>query len=289
MIELFGTVYRLHPLFVLMMAAALLIGHFVELLVLFGVVVVHELGHVAAARWFGWRVREVRLLPFGGVAVADPADGADSVQETAVALAGPLQNLLMIGFAFFFRLAGWWADEWTDWFVRVNMTVGLFNLLPVEPLDGGRILSAWISRRASVWTTMNASGGIGLAGSLAMAVHAFLPFSSAGLKANLLAIAAFLAVHNATEWKNRHYRLLRFLVRRQREDGLLLARRLPARVIAVRDMPAKYGVFKRFMRERYQLVAVLDERGRVVRILSERELLDDFLQTNGAPAPNMLE
>jgi len=102
LIELFGTVYRLHPLFVLMMAAALLIGHFVELLVLFGVVVVHELGHVAAARWFGWRVREVRLLPFGGVAVADPADGADSVQETAVALAGPLQNLLMIGFAFFF-------------------------------------------------------------------------------------------------------------------------------------------------------------------------------------------
>ena len=289
MIELFGTVYRLHPLFVLMMAAAVLIGHFVELLVLFGVVVVHELGHVAAARWFGWRVTEVRLLPFGGVAAADPADGADSVQEMAVALAGPLQNLLMIGLAFFFRRAGWWAEDWTDFFVQVNMTVGLFNLLPVEPLDGGRVLSAWISRRAPVWTVLNATSWIGLAASLGMGFHALLSLPSAGLRANLLVIAGFLAFHNGFEWKNRHFRFFRFLIRRQRESGLWLARRLPARVIAVREPADKHCVFKRFMRERYQLVAVLDERGRIVRLLSERELLDDFLQTNGASAPNVLE
>jgi len=284
-----GTRFRLHPLFVLMMAVSVLIGHFVELIVLFGVVVVHELGHVAAARWFGWRVTEVRLLPFGGVAVAEPADGAGSGQEMAVALAGPLQNAAMIGLAFFFRRIGWWTDDWADYFIQVNTVIGLFNLLPAEPLDGGRILSAWISRRAAMWPAIVAGNWFGLAAAAGMALYALLRLPSAGLLANLLVIAGFLAAHNGYEWKNRHYRFLRFLIRRQREGGLLLARNSPSRIIAVREPYRRSELFKRFMRERYQLVAVLDDRGKVVRVLSERELLDDFLQTHGAAASNMLE
>lgn len=280
---------RLHPLFVLMMAASVLIGHFVELLVLFGVVVVHELGHAAAARWFGWRVLEIRLLPFGGVAVAEPADGADSAQEIIVALAGPLQNAGMIGLAFFFRQAGWWADDWTDFFVHVNATIALFNLLPAEPLDGGRLLSAWMSRRAAVWPALVAGSWIGIAVGAGLAVYAFLRLPAAGLLANLLVIAGFLAAHNGFEWKNRHFRFLRFLLRRQRESAALPDRQRPARVLVVREPFRRSEVFKRFMRERYQLVAVLDEGGKVVRVWSERELLDDFLQMHGAAASNMLE
>lgn len=289
MIRWSGTTFRLHPLFVLMMAASVMIGYFVELLVLFGVVVIHELGHAAAARFFGWRVLEVRLLPFGGVAVAEPADGADSVQEMAVALAGPLQNLLMIGLAFFFQRAGWWTEAWTDYFVQVNLTIGLFNLVPAEPLDGGRVLSAWISRRIAVWPALVAGSWIGLAVCGLMAAYAIVRLPTAGLFANLFVIIGFLAAHNGFEWKHRHFRFLRFLVRRQRESGLLLERHKPARVIAVREPIRPSAVFKRFMREKYQLVAILDERGKLRRVLSERELLDKFLQTHGDEGPNMLE
>lgn len=289
MIRWGGIRFRLHPLFVLMLAVSAMIGHFVELIVLFGVVLIHELGHVAAARWFGWRVLEVRLLPFGGVAVVDAADGANSRQEAAVALAGPLQNLVMIGLAFFFRRAGFWPDDWADYFIQVNLAIGLFNLLPAEPLDGGKVLSAWVSRHAAMWPTLLAGSVIGLIISAGMAVYALMQWPDAGLKANLLLITGFLAFHNAYEWKNRHFRFLRFLLRRQRDGGLLSERQQAANVIAALEPLPANAIFKRFMRERYHLIAVLDDRGKVRRVYSEKELLDDFFHANGAPAPNMLE
>lgn len=289
MIRLGGTVCRLHPLFVLMMVAAVMIGHIVELLILFGVVVIHELGHVAAARLFGWRVLEVQLLPFGGVAVMDPADGADSLQEMAVALAGPLQNLLMIGLAFFFRQTGWWTEDWTAYFVQVNATIALFNLLPAEPLDGGRLLSAWMMRHMAVWPSLAAGSWVSMILCAGMAVYAMLQTSTAGLQANLFVIAGFLAFHNVMAWRNRHFRFLRFLIRRQRESGLLLDRQRPGRFIAVREPYATGAVCKRFMREQYQLVAVLDGRGKIRRLHTEQEVLEDLLQMHGDTGPNVLE
>lgn len=289
MIKWGGTIFRLHPLFVLMMAAAVMIGHFVELLVLFGVVVIHELGHVVAARLLGWRVLEVQLLPFGGVAVMEAADGADSLQEMVVALAGPLQNLLMIGLAFFFRQTGWWTEAWTAYFVQVNATIALFNLLPAEPLDGGRLLSAWIMRRTAVWPALAAGSWIGMIMSAGMAVYALLQLPAAGLKANLFVIIGFLAFHNGMMWRNRHFRFFRFLIRRQREHDLLLDRQRPVRMLTARESFRRSAVCKRFMRERYQLIAVLDERGKLKRIHSEKELLDDMLQMHGDTGTNMLE
>lgn len=289
MIKWGGTVIRLHPLFVLMMAAAVMIGHFVELVVLFGVVVIHELGHVAAARLFGWRVLEVQLLPFGGVAVMEPADGANSVQEMAVALAGPLQNLLMIGLAFFFRQTGWWTEAWTAYFVQVNATIALFNLLPAEPLDGGRVLSAWMMRRLAVWPALAAGSWISLLLCGGLAAYAVLRMPATGLQANLFVIIGFLAFHNAMAWKNRHFRFLRFLIRRQRESGLLLDRQRPGRFIAVREPFNNGAACKRFVREQYQLIAVLDERGKLKRIRTEQELLDELLQFHGDTGANVLE
>ena len=75
--------------------ASIVTGYFVELITLFAIVFVHELGHVAAARGFGWNVLEVKLLPFGGVAEVEEAGSLPSKEEAIVAIAGPLQNLWM--------------------------------------------------------------------------------------------------------------------------------------------------------------------------------------------------
>ncbi|MEE2779452.1 MAG: site-2 protease family protein [Myxococcota bacterium] len=112
--------------------------------ILFGSVLVHELGHALVARRCGVETREIILLPIGGVAIlADqPRRPFD---ELIIAIAGPLTSLVLalIGMI----LATITESEIFHFLFVLNMVLGLFNMLPAFPMDGGRVLRAMMSMR----------------------------------------------------------------------------------------------------------------------------------------------
>jgi Zn-dependent protease len=149
-----GVPLRLHTTFLLLLIWVYAAGGdsaVTELLFVVGLfvcVLLHELGHVIAARFFGVGTREITLYPFGGVAVLlkDP----DPLPEFFIALAGPLVNFLL-AFALVF---------WINWdpffpFFRgdpiagrlfiANIVLGIFNMIPALPMDGGRVLRAFLA------------------------------------------------------------------------------------------------------------------------------------------------
>lgn len=115
----------------------------------FASIALHELGHSLVARAKGCQVREILLLPIGGVAQLDrmPRLPRDEFQ---VAIAGPLVSLLLsILFSLAFEVFGRlelarlaYVVERLSW---INMVLMLFNLLPSFPMDGGRIFRAWLA------------------------------------------------------------------------------------------------------------------------------------------------
>tara|TARA_R110002096_G_scaffold433381_2_gene651978 strand:+ start:20973 stop:21716 length:744 start_codon:yes stop_codon:yes gene_type:complete len=146
--RLFGIPLRARASFLLMLAAVLLFwgglsGIFVVLLA-FGSVILHELGHALAARKLGVGVSSIELHFFGGVAslTSQPKSAND---EAIIAAAGPAVSfaLAALGYALFagtglavFGLLG-----------AVNLVIAIFNLLPALPMDGGRIFRALLSKR----------------------------------------------------------------------------------------------------------------------------------------------
>jgi Zn-dependent protease len=110
---------------------------------LFGSVVLHELGHALAARAFGIRTAHITLYPFGGIAAITRMP-ANAVQELLIALAGPAVNLVLVAlFAPLALLFGSWALAVV---AGLNAVMGLFNLIPAFPMDGGRVLRALLTR-----------------------------------------------------------------------------------------------------------------------------------------------
>lgn len=110
-------------------------------LVVFGSVLLHELGHAMAGRSFGIPTRDITLYPFGGVARMD-IGSLRPVPELVVAVAGPLVNLILAGLGFGLAELGLpLALE----LAVINLGLGLFNLLPAYPMDGGRVLRALLS------------------------------------------------------------------------------------------------------------------------------------------------
>lgn len=110
---------------------------------LFGSVLLHELGHALMARRHDINTRSITLYPFGGVAALE-AEPRDPDAELAIALAGPAVNGLLFGLALPFALMG---STVAGIFAGMNLIMGLFNLAPAFPMDGGRVLRAWLSKR----------------------------------------------------------------------------------------------------------------------------------------------
>jgi Zn-dependent protease len=132
--------------------------------IVFGSVVLHELGHALLARRAGIPAKAIILLPIGGVTLFDEAHHPLGPgiftwkRDMRIALAGPLVNLLIalaVGGVLqaMFPQVHLWAQPYVysgnlpRALVWCNLGLALFNLLPAYPLDGGRILRAMLARR----------------------------------------------------------------------------------------------------------------------------------------------
>jgi Zn-dependent protease len=120
----------------------------------FASVVLHELGHALTARGFGVRTRRILLLPIGGMAQLEGMPRRPKA-ELLVALAGPAVSFLVAAvlslattlLAAVPGFTGSLAGVFMASLMWANLMLGLFNLVPAFPMDGGRALRAYLATR----------------------------------------------------------------------------------------------------------------------------------------------
>ena len=124
----------------------LLLGYGFELIYHLVAVVIHEFAHAEAAKRRGYCLETMKLTPYGA-SLTGRFENTRPGDEVFIALAGPVVNLI-IAVAL---IAFWWVAPasyiYTEAFTAVNLATAAFNLLPVFPLDGGRVLLAALSCR----------------------------------------------------------------------------------------------------------------------------------------------
>ena len=104
----------------------------------------HELSHSLLARRYGVKVSGITLWLFGGVSSLE-GEPASARSEALIAVVGPLSSLLVAAIAFVIAVATSFnhlVSLLFSWLALVNLSLGLFNLVPAFPLDGGRLLSS---------------------------------------------------------------------------------------------------------------------------------------------------
>lgn len=271
-----GISFRFHPLFIMVMLSSVITGYFLELMTLFAIVLIHELGHIAAAKGFGWRIREVQFLPFGGVAVVDDQGTFSAWEEMLVALAGPLQNGIMIGLAVVMHSFGLWESDWGSYFIQANMMIGLFNLLPVLPLDGGKIMQSLISLMLNYHRTIVYCTWISLVISTLIIVFSVLQIYTVGIQLNLLMVGLFLFYVNWYHRRNIPYQYLRFLMNREDRVSKMIERGVAAQPIIVKKSKKIGEIVHLFMREKYHLIYIINELGILQEVIPEQQIVQKY-------------
>jgi stage IV sporulation protein FB len=203
---------KINPAFWIVILGAIFTGHFREIIIWFFVVLIHEMGHFAGAHLFKWRISRIELLPFGGAAVVEEHGTRPFHEEIWVAVLGPVQHFWLIGISFIFNEIGWITPEFFQWFLMLNLTILLFNLLPIWPLDGGKVVFALFTR----WLPFKyAQKQFLLCSFICLATGAGWQLFLNPQHLNLWAVSLFLITAHVMEWRRRHYVFMRFLLNRK--------------------------------------------------------------------------
>ncbi len=133
------------PWFVLFLVLFACFGRLDLFIVAYVVAILHEIGHLLAAKFFGYKIAGIKIAPFG-VCLRLADNVSDSVHELLISLAGPFVNVILLASAAVLTYVNFSVPE--VFFVS-NFYMLFINFLPVMPLDGGRIIRAILKSEMS--------------------------------------------------------------------------------------------------------------------------------------------
>ena len=228
----------------------------------------HEIGHLLTARGLGYRVRSLELWPFGAALSMDLSTGSRGALP--VALAGPLCSVAAAAMSLLLLRLLPRTEGVMEPFFCMNLSLAAVNLLPAEPLDGGRALASLLSRplgvrrarRLTAWT------GLLLGGAL-FSLGVYGAILGVGSERALL-FAAFLLLSGVRTIRGEDRALEGLL---DRQASLRAGRPVEVREAALMADRTAGEALRALRRGRYTLIRVVDRNDRLLGTLDEGALL----------------
>ena len=227
----------------------------------FGCILFHELCHSYFALKFGSRVRGIVLFIFGGVSLIDDIP-KEPKKEFVMAIAGPMGSFLLALISYILMVI---PNPVLDRFLYImwyfNLILGLFNLIPAFPMDGGRVLRSLLAGRMGFVKATKVAAEVGRFMAITMAIVGLL-------MPNIWLILIALFVYLGAGEEERHVTLEGILSRFRVQDIMT-----PNPVCVKSEMP-KQQVLDLMMKYKHLGYPVVDDYGRVIGMVTLKDLLE---------------
>ncbi|MHC0037488.1 M50 family metallopeptidase [Pseudoneobacillus sp. C159] len=260
---------HIHPLLWIVIFLAVATAHFIELSLLLMIIFIHEMGHAVAASFFSWRIKKISFLPFGGVAEMDEHGNRPLKEEAIVTLAGPFQHIWLIAAGYLCYTFNLISPDVYELFYQFNLMVFVFNLLPIWPLDGGKLVFLLFSLQHSFPKAHHQTLVLSIGG-LVLFTIAVLVISPLNL--NVWIVIVFIILSLYTEWKQQPYVFMRFLL--ERYYGKKETFRTLESILADENHSI-FDVLSEFQRGKKHLIVVYKDK-KEIGTLDENELLHAY-------------
>ena len=192
-------IFKVHLFYYLAAFIATITGHFKGFILFSLIIIIHEFGHILMAIKYKWKIEKIILLPFGALTIFNEDLNRKMFEEFLIAIMGPIFQMIFTFLMYFFFK----AKE----IYFYSTFILCFNLLPIYPLDGSKLLSLFLN----VVTSFKKSHLIMIFVSLLVLVCIFISF-----KFNLILflILLFLIIKVIKEIKIHNSLFNRFLLER---------------------------------------------------------------------------
>lgn len=262
--------FYIHFLVIPLILLAFLTRSQMTFFVTYGIVLIHELCHLLAAVCFNVKIYSVIVMPFGMTLRLDSSVMRTPKKEAAIALAGPLSNVLMLLAANLYSQSQ--AASLNFYlFVVINAAMLVLNLIPVPPLDGGRILRAAVVRYAGLIPAARVMRKISYVFIGIICVLGVLLLVFFKGNPSLIMIGAFLIYNLADEKKNSDILIMREMI--YEKEKLKQNSLIPSKMICVhQNTPAKY-ILRKLNLSTFYIVSVIGDDLSILKTVTESDFI----------------
>lgn len=205
---------EIHPLFYLFMILSVMTGYMKDFFFIMLLILIHECGHLGMALFYHWNVECVKLLPLGGLTIFKEDINRPLKEELMIVLAGPSIQIL-----FYLLVCNIISDPVFGHYHTLTL---LFNLLPIVPLDGSKIINILMNYRYPFLKSYRLMLWLSIIMMLLLVVLLwYFPFNMM-----FILIIVFLGIEVIRSFKKQYYIFNRFLLERYQKRYFFHKRRV---------------------------------------------------------------
>lgn len=199
--------FKIHPITYLILISILITGYYNYFLIISFILIIHDIGHITVLKVLKYNIKEIIILPFGAIIKSNINLTNNTLEIFLISIAGIIFQLFL--YPFMFLLNNFFINDISyNIFLNYNKIIILFNLLPIIPLDGSKILLCFLENYLSYKKALKILNGF----SIIMIILFIIYLSYNGLNSYIIII--FLLYKTIEEIINHKYIFNKFLFER---------------------------------------------------------------------------
>lgn len=274
-VKISGITFSIHLLFFPIIISLYIMGYAEEMIILLAIIMIHELSHGLMAMFLGIKIKEIQILPFGGVVKLDNTLSFTYGEEIIISAAGPISNVVLSATVFFLQGYFGWESNGFNFIIFSSLAIGIFNLLPALPLDGGRILRSVLSYMLGYKKATNVVTIISkIIAILLVALNIYF-FCLGSYNFTLILIGSFIYYQSRRENEIAIYSTMKDIA--AKKENLNKSGSMLSQHMTVLPETTLGEIFKQFTSRKFHIIYVLDEEYALKGIITEDEILSAIL------------
>lgn len=274
-IKIRGITISVHLLFFPIVLLLYFLESIEIMVILLAIIMMHELSHGLIARLFGIKIKEIQILPIGGIVKLDKSLNFSNKEEIVISAAGPIFNIILSATVFFLQKY-FEGQNNLDFIIFSSLVIGIFNLIPVLPLDGGRIFRSCL---AYILGYKNATKIIAIFSkifALFLIGINILILSTGSYNFALILVGIFIYHQSKKEQELALYANMKDIA--TKKESLSRQGSMDSQHITVLPQTSLGEIFKQFTSKKFHIIYVLDEHYALKGIITEDEILSGILE-----------
>lgn len=264
--------YSLIPIIIL----GIFFGFIKEFTIVFTIVTLHELAHSLVSNYYGYEAKTIELFALGGVVRSEEISFQSPKEVINISLAGPLLNFLFYFLGIITKNILDLEVSLLDFFNYTNLSLGLFNLIPIIPLDGGRILRAYFCKSMDIKKATNTTVFVGKLLCMIIFVIGIILTIESLRGITLIVFSIYLYYKNEKEKEIVSLQHIQRIF--SKPKGVKDRINVKVKYIIAKKESSLKDILKDLSIEYYCVIRVVNNRGKFIGELTEGEILDAVIK-----------